>query len=96
MFSLLFFKRKPQLHLNYDPSISIGQLALYFTQASGSLETGFDFCIYIATRRSASDVWSNTRQIDTITGGVIEGPSISFDGELLYYHQKLLANTAYW
>ncbi len=82
--------------LEYAASISRDQLELYFTRASGTLETGFDFGIYIATRSSISDVWSNVRRIDAITGDVTEGPSISSDGELLYYHQKISDQFRIW
>jgi hypothetical protein len=75
--------------LEYAPSISTDNLELYFTRGIGSLQTGFDFGIYTATRKFESEPWSNVKRIDNITGEFLEAPSISFDGKLLYYHQKI-------
>lgn len=75
--------------LEYAPSISTDGLELYFTRASGSVGTGFDFGIYIATRSSVSEAWDNINVLDSISGDITEGPSISLDGSLLYYHQKV-------
>ncbi len=74
--------------LEYAPSISSDRLTLYFTRATGSVDTGFDFGVYVATRSSVSDAWNSVRRIDAISGDITEGPSISFDGKRLYYHQK--------
>ena len=74
--------------LEYAPSISSDMLELYFTRLSGSLASGFDFGIYIATRPSISKAWSNISKIEAISGDTIEAPSLSFDGKRLYYHQK--------
>jgi len=82
--------------LEYAASISKNKLELYFTRASSTLEAGVDVGIYMATRDSVSDVWSNVRRIDAITGDVTEGPSISSDGELLYYHQKTSDQFQIW
>ncbi len=75
--------------LEYAPSISTDNLELYFTRGIGSLQTGFDFGIYVAERSSESDPWGNVKRIENITGEFLEAPSISFDGRLLYYHQKI-------
>lgn len=75
--------------LEYAPSISTNSLEFYFTRATGSVETGVDFGVYIATRNSVSEPWNNVKQIEIITGKITEAPSISFDGKLLYYHQKV-------
>lgn len=82
--------------LEYAPSISKNQLELYFTRATGSPATGVDFGIYVATRSVVSDAWSNVRRIDVITGEVTEGPSVSSDGELLYYHRKINGQYRLW
>jgi len=75
--------------LEYAPSISTDGLALYFTRAVGSINTSLDFGIYVASRSSVSEAWENVKRLDSITGNVSEAPSISFDGTLLYYHQKI-------
>jgi hypothetical protein len=75
--------------LEYAPSISTDNLELYFTRATGSLETGLDFGLYAATRNSISEPWQNVKRIDVIQGQLTEAPSISFDGKLLYYHDKI-------
>lgn len=74
--------------LEYAPSISSNSLELYFTRASGSIESGYEFGIYVATRNSVADSWSNISRIEAISGEITEGPSISLDGTLLYYHQR--------
>ncbi len=75
--------------LEYAPSISTDNLELYFTRGIGSLETGFDFGIYVAKRSSESDPWGNVKRLENITGEFLEAPSISFNGKLLYYHRKI-------
>lgn len=82
--------------LEYAPSISRDQLELYFTRATGSLASGFDFGVYVATRNAVADTWSAVKRIDAITGDFTEGPSISSDGELLYYHQKINGQYRLW
>lgn len=75
--------------LEYAPSISTNSLELYFTRATGSVETGIDFGIYVATRNLVTEPWDNVTRIDIITGEITEAPSISIDEKLLYYHQKV-------
>lgn len=75
--------------LEYAPSISTNSLELYFTRATGSVNSGVDFGVYLATRNSATEPWDNIKRIETITGEITEAPSISYDGQLLYYHQKV-------
>lgn len=75
--------------LEYAPSISTNSLEFYFTRATGSVETGVDFGVYVAIRNLVSEAWDNAERIDVITGEITEAPSISFDGKLLYYHQKV-------
>jgi len=75
--------------LEYAPSISTNSLEFYFTRATGSIETSIDFGVYVATRNSISEPWENVERLDIITGEITEAPSISFDGKLLYYHQKV-------
>ena len=75
--------------LEYAPSISTDMLELYFTRLVGSGTTGFDFGIYVASRASPIDVWSNVNRLEGLNGDTVEAPSISFDGNLLYYHKKV-------
>ena len=75
--------------LEYAPSISNDGLELYFTRATGSMLMGFDFGIYVATRSSVEDAWDNVNRLASIDGDFTEAPSITFDGMLLYYHQKI-------
>ena len=75
--------------LEYAPSISTNNLELYFTRGIGSLQAGFDFGIYVATRTTVSEPWGNVKRIENVTGEFLEAPSISFDGKHLYYHQKI-------
>jgi WD40-like Beta Propeller Repeat len=74
--------------LEYAPSISTDRLELYFTRATVKV-IGIDFGVYVASRSSVSDAWSNVRRIGAITGEFTEAPSISSDGKRLYYHQKI-------
>ena len=76
-------------NLEYAPSISTNRLELYFTRAIGSAASGFDFGIYVATRPSTSDAWSNVNRLQSLAGDTVEAPSISFDGSLLYYHKRV-------
>lgn len=75
--------------LEYAPSISTNSLEFYFTRATGSIETGIDFGVYVATRNSVSEPWDNVTRIGIISGEITEAPSIEIDGKLLYYHQKV-------
>ncbi|MGI9552473.1 MAG: hypothetical protein ACR2MT_14825 [Aurantibacter sp.] len=75
--------------LEYAPSISTNRLEFYFTRATGSVDSGLDFGVYAATRNSISEPWDNVERLDVIIGEITEAPSISFDGKLLYYHQKV-------
>lgn len=76
-------------NLEYAAAISTNQLELYFTRASGNSFLGFDFEILVATRDSLSQAWRTPVVIEAIQGEVTEGPSITADGILLYYHQKV-------
>lgn len=75
--------------LEYAPSISTNSLELYFTRATGTVETSIDFGVFVATRNTVSEPWKNVERIDVITGEITEAPSISLNGKLLYYHQKV-------
>lgn len=72
--------------LEYAPSISSDQLELYFTRSVGLSASGF--AIYVATRDSVMQPWQRVHRLTAMVGEFVEGPSISADGSLLYYHQK--------
>ncbi len=76
-------------HLEYAPSISTDQLELYFSRAVDSASGSYDFGIYVATRNSVLEPWGNIKRLESTNGEFSEGPSISFDGRLLYFHQKI-------
>ncbi len=73
--------------LEYAPSISRNNLELYFTRAAISLTV--DVGIFVATRDTSTAPWSKVSRLNSITGDLTEAPSISQNGELLYYHQKV-------
>ncbi len=74
--------------LEYAPAISSNRLELFFSRATGSIQSGYSFGIYIATRNSVSEPWGNIKLLEAAAGDFSEGPSISADGKQLYYHQK--------
>lgn len=76
-------------NLEYAPSISTNMLELYFTRAIGTVSTGFDFGIYMATRASVVGAWGAVNRLENLDGDTVEAPSISFDGTLLYFHKKV-------
>jgi hypothetical protein len=43
----------------------------------------------MATRASPADVWGNVTRLESLSGDTVEAPSISFDGNLLYFHKKV-------
>lgn len=74
--------------LEYAASISTGGLEIFFTRA---VESGvsYEFGIYRATRSIQSSPWQNVERLTNLVGDLIEGPSISFDGNYLYFHQRI-------
>ena len=77
-------------YLEYAPCTTADQLRLYFTRAD--LSAG-DVRIMVAARNSTSEPFGVPETIGSITGGVKEAPTISPDGNCLYYH--LLDNGTY-
>jgi hypothetical protein len=77
--------------LEYAPALSADERELFFTRAR------FDFdgdrlvlartVIMVATRESAAEPFGPPVRIASITG-FVEGPTISPDGRLLYYHKR--------
>jgi hypothetical protein len=77
--------------LEYAPALSADERELFFTRAR------FDFegdrlvlaqtAIMMASRKSAAEPFGPPVRIAAITG-FVEGPTISPDGRLLYYHRR--------
>jgi len=77
--------------LEYAPALAADERELFFTRAR------FDFegdrlvlartVIMVATRTSAADPFGPPVRIASITG-FVEGPTISPDGQRLYYHKR--------
>jgi len=77
-------------HLDYAPCTSADQLQLYFTRAN--LQDN-DYQIMEATRSNTSEPFGTPERIGSITGNIKEAPTISPDGNSLYYH--MLDNGTY-
>jgi hypothetical protein len=70
--------------LNYAADISTSGLELFFTRAVA----GAPPHIYRAVRSDTSQPFGHVQLVRAATG-FVEAPSISADGRLLYYHQKI-------
>ena len=68
--------------LEYAPCISASGLELYFTRLEGSSPA-----IYVAARTDASSPFGAPRKI-TAAAGFVEAPTLSPDGQSLYYHKR--------
>jgi hypothetical protein len=73
--------------LEYAASISADNLVLFFTRVDLPLNANSTPVILYATRKSISDPFSVPSKVQSITG-FAEGPSISADQHILYYHKK--------
>lgn len=71
--------------LEYAACISADDLELYFTRVTAPLTSASTPHIFVATRATTSEPFGVPVQIESITG-FAEGPTISPDGHLLYYH----------
>lgn len=69
--------------LEYAAAISQDGRELFFTRL-----TGTDAAIFRATRADPAAVFGTPARIAAITG-FVEGPALSPDGQLLYYHQRV-------
>ncbi len=72
-------------NLNYAPAISRDGLELYFTRAKlaeGKVQ------IYVAKRASISDAFGMPELVSGAEG-FVEGPTLSPDEKLMYYHKKV-------
>jgi Tol biopolymer transport system component len=79
-------------HPNADPTVSTDGLTLYW--AVGSFPTGFGQDIWMATRNTVNDPFSNPKRVDGILttaskpddGGIFDGwPFLSSDGSQLWF-----------
>ncbi|MGB5370490.1 MAG: hypothetical protein WBN18_08670 [Flavobacteriaceae bacterium] len=69
----------------YAASLSNDGLELFFNRSNLPSE----FKIMKATRATINDAFGIPIEIETISGGVIEGASLSYNRKELYYHQKV-------
>jgi hypothetical protein len=69
----------------YAASLSNDGLELFFNRSDFPL----DFKIMKATRATKNEAFGIPVEIKAISGGVIEGASLSSDGKELFYHQKV-------
>lgn len=69
--------------LEYAASISPDGLELFFTRLSNGDQSG----IYRTVRSSTSAPFGQSKRIAAITG-FVEAPTLSADGQRLYYHQR--------
>ena len=68
--------------LNYAPALTANELEIFFTRAD------FDgLAIYQASRARISDAFGPCTRIAAITG-FVEAPTLSPDGNSLYFHKK--------
>jgi hypothetical protein len=85
---LLAQVNQPQ-YINYAPCISADQRELYFTRyRKGSLPSAPLFEICVATRGQMSEAFSVPKVLFSETQ-FIEAPSLTTDGQKLYYHKKV-------
>ncbi|AMC11276.1 hypothetical protein Lupro_08420 [Lutibacter profundi] len=72
--------------LEYAACISSDMLELYFTRVDTPLSNTSIPQIYMATRNSINEDFNTAYKINSITG-FVEGPTISPDGQRIYYHK---------
>lgn len=68
--------------LNYAPCTSASELEIFFTRLDKNGPA-----IYTASRAATSEPFKKAQKIKTITG-FVEAPTISSDGNSLYYHKN--------
>ena len=73
--------------LEYAACISTDLLELYFTRVEAPLSDSSQPQIFVATRDSVNEAFGMPYKIETISG-FVEGPTISPDNQILYYHKK--------
>ena len=72
--------------LNYAPAVSTDGLELFFTRADPAVAGGQP-AIYRAARTATTQPFSTVQRVVAATG-FVEGPTLSADGHLLYYHRR--------
>ena len=83
--SLLASVNDTDNYINYAPCITEDGLELYYTRA---LIAGSETEVLVATRSSTSAAFGTPVIIDNSLGEVPEGPTLTFDKSILYYHKK--------
>lgn len=74
--------------LEYAATVSTDFLELYFSRAV--LTDGeYQFGIFVSTRDDPASPWAAASRLASLTGEIAEAPSLSGDGEVLYFHQKI-------
>jgi hypothetical protein len=77
--------------LEYAPATTADELTLYFTRArfhkAGGKLAGVETGIYMATRKSKDAPFDPPVRLSTISG-FVEGPTVTADGNELYFHRK--------
>lgn len=73
--------------LEYAACLSSDILELYFTRVEAPLSDLSMPQIYVAIRNSVNEPFHNPYKLETVTG-FVEGPSISPDNQIIYYHKK--------
>lgn len=73
--------------LEYAACISRNALELYFTRVEAAITANSSPKIYVSTRSSIDVPFGEPSRIETISG-FAEGPTLSSDDSILYYHQK--------
>ncbi len=74
--------------LEYAACISSNMLELYFTRVAAPLTITSVPQIYVTTRTTVKEPFGKPYKINEITG-FVEGPTISPDNQLIYYHKKV-------
>ncbi len=73
--------------LEYGACISADQLELYFTRVNTPLTADSAPEIFVSTRKNINESFGIPSKISAITG-FAEAPTISPDGQTLYFHKK--------
>ena len=73
--------------LEYAACISSNMLELYFTRIKAPISISSQPQIFVSTRNSINEPFGSPYIIDKITG-FVEAPTISPDGQTIYYHRR--------
>jgi hypothetical protein len=75
------------LALEYAPCISENSLELYFTRTDAPLVPTSITQIYVAVRNNSNEPFGTPVKLTALTG-FVEAPTLSSDGNILYFHQR--------